>query len=233
MQVRFLSRQETASFLYRDWDGYIRSMSHLDVHARSAESKHHYRTHAANSAMSFPQVLSKRIISACATVDYSLIHSAEVRAACLSYGMNPDDMVAIPWRIALTQGTAYEEGLPHTREDNIFISTEFFTGTIGENCRTLLHEKVHLYQRYYREACTAHLFSVGYSVYTLRSQVPMIRCNPDLDGIVYRDPTGQVLACRYKNASPNSIRDVIYMSPCRTEHPFERVAYVIGDLLKR
>lgn len=234
MQVRFLSQQETASFIYRDLDGYIRSMSPFDVRARGAESKHQYRAHAASSATSIDQGTSKRLIDACSAVDYSLMHDIDVRAACTSYGMNPDVMAALPWCIALTQGTAYEEGLPHTRENTILISTEFFDGTtIADNCRTLLHEKVHLYQRRYRKACTERLFRLGYSFYTLRKQLPMIRCNPDLDGIVYSDPEGRILACCYRNTSPKSIRDVMYMSPCRTEHPFERVAYEIGDLLQK
>lgn len=228
----FRDRQDVASFLFTDWDGYVKSMSPYDLHARGVAMKHQYRTRSANAAMDFTPAMQLRMTRACAMVDAELMNNQRLRHACMSYGMDPDTMAGIAWKLALTNGTAYEEGLPHTREDTIFVSTEFFDeNSIQENSRTLLHEKVHLYQRLYREACTRQLFALGFTVHKLRKQVEMIRCNPDLDGIIYRDPKGKVLACFYRNKAPRSIRDVVYMSSCKTEHPFEKIAYELGDML--
>jgi 4-hydroxyphenylpyruvate dioxygenase-like putative hemolysin len=142
--------------------------------------------------------------------------------------MNNRAIAAIPWKFALV-GATYEAGLPHTRADIIFIEPEVINSP--KLLSTLIHEKVHVYQRQNPEAMEKWLTAHGYRRIATREsrQLAGLRANPDVDQWIYEDPrTGQEMAAYYTRQRPSSISEVSLTHPS-FEHPYEYMAYEIAE----
>ena len=79
----------------------------------------------------------------------------------------------------------YEEGLPHTRGNIIFISPIIIEYDKNQLIKTLIHESIHIYQRYNKEIIDNYLKSNGFIAIKNRNSEKLIRSNPDLDEFIY------------------------------------------------
>ena len=65
----------------------------------------------------------------------------------------------------------------------------------------------------------------------------MSRSNPDVDRIVYRDPTGRLTYTIYSSDNPKSLFDAIYPqtgdNEDASEHPNEYVSYYIDGIQRK
>lgn len=138
--------------------------------------------------------------------------------------LDAEALEKLPWVFAKTTGSAYEDGLPHTRAPNIiFLSARTLASRDKALAKTLLHEKIHVYQRAYPDKAATAIAGAGYAkTGRLRRDVPLIRANPDLDEWIYADPSGRDMALVYSREAPHSIGDVTGGSG---EHPYEVMAY--------
>lgn len=145
-----------------------------------------------------------------------------------------------------------EGGLPFTQDNNIIIRDRDI------NDRTLIHEKIHIYQRLYPEKF-AKLYAVlglrkTYTYEQLAAKLPL-RNNPDNDGYIYVWRGKIVLAAVYKNNAmsisdinmldihTNTVVDEIYhtmsdgdntnIDRYQGESPNEIVASILADLIYR
>jgi hypothetical protein len=206
--VTFLTRAKTSAFLLEDADGYVRNMSFQDLNARQAPSHEEYLTMASAAAQDFTS-----------TQKALLTETARRADAVLQR-----EMAAIPWRFALV-GRDYEEGLPHTRADIIFLAPHILTSP--NLLSTLIHEKVHVWQRRNPAGARAWVEQHGYRRTVTREsrREAGLRANPDVDAWIYEDPrTGQEMAAYYVRRRPNSIGEVSLTHPS-FEHPYEYMAY--------
>jgi hypothetical protein len=213
--VTFLSREEVRDFIQRDEDGYIASLTPLDLLAREVSSISEYIKRIAPAEISEDH--KKNINKLAYMVDTYLMKSGQHKLA------------SVPWKIAVTSNATYENGYPHTRKDIIFLSTnEMDSIDLGQ---TLLHEKVHVYQRMYPAETYQYLRDIGYERWKLRRDEPLARSNPDLDDWIYIDPnTKKPMVAYYSSSKPSSISDVTLDHPSY-EHPFEKMAYDIASKL--
>lgn len=207
--VTFLSREEVHAFIKKDGDGYVASLTPLDLYARGVSSSSEYIQRIA--AAEINEEHKNNIRKLAYIVDTYLMQSGQHKLA------------SVPWKIAVTSNTFYENGYPHTRQDIIFLSTnEMDSIDLG---RTLLHEKVHVYQRMYPDDANQYLRDNGYERWKLRRDEPLARSNPDLDEWIYMDPkTKKPMVAYYSSSKPSSISDVTLDHPSY-EHPFEKMAY--------
>jgi len=90
----------------------------------------------------------------------------------------------IPWKLCKTT-TKLEEGMPHTHTDIIFLSETFFK-KLNDNSKivTLIHEKLHIYQRIYKEK-TQKLYNNFNFSKVPKKNINLRRTNPDLDSFDY------------------------------------------------
>ena len=90
----------------------------------------------------------------------------------------------IPWKLCKTT-TKLEDGMPHTHTDIIFLSETFFKKQ-NDNSKivTLIHEKLHVYQRIYKEK-TQKLYSNFNFSKVPKKNINLRRTNPDLDSFDY------------------------------------------------
>lgn len=223
----FLDKSDTATFLYEDSDGYISNMSYLDLLARQCKSHKEYLLKAKNAALSFTPEQESLIETCFENAFYYLryVHkSSYINTALLD---------SLKVRFAYVD-TSYENGLPHTRDNIIFLSTNTLKQSKEQLTVTILHEFIHIYQRVYQTEFREALLKEGYTIWRKRSQYPRVRSNPDLDDTIYMHPKGFIMVTIYASNSPTSISDVINPDDYEYEHPNEEIAHEIANgYLKR
>ena len=190
MEIYFLSRQQTADFLGSDDDGFIQRLTRCDLRARKCQSNNEYRQMAVLSADEFTLDEKNKLITFCQKAEQHFV-----------------GMPALPWVFAKAH---YEEGLPHTRTNIIFMDNVL-------SVLTLVHERVHVYQKQFPEICREACR--GY-IQVSRPDLELYRSNPDTDSKVWmRD--GILCGKFYWSKSPTSILDCSQ----RAHHPLEAQAY--------
>lgn len=220
----FYSKVETAAFLLRDEDGFISSMTISDLYARHVKSHQEYREKSAVNALEFQEdqkvVLEKAVETAqqfFQTISVPLI--------------DRDRILGILWKFALTKNNTYEEGLPHTREDVIFVTPKLLELPEVQLVKTLIHERVHIYQRIYETQFQEQLKIQGYTVWRERKGYPLIRSNPDVDKYIYQTPKGDIMVTVYSSFQPQHIQDTMQPNSLK-EHPYEEIAYQVAEMYK-
>lgn len=228
--VVFLSKQDTVLFLREDKDGYVRSLSPADLYARKANSASNYISNITSCASSFTNIEQRKLIR-CAKLADDFLKSYTYRNT-----INGSDIARMRWKLAITRkngANQYEEGLPHTRGDVIFLSEYVINDNIAAGdddmilTNTLIHEKVHIYQRY-NEAIVGKTISEMGHVVAPNTNTRLKRSNPDINDKNYYDPNGELFIFEYNSDKPENINDV-NGGDFSSEHPYERMAYEIAN----
>jgi len=144
---------------------YIQNFNKTDVSVRDFTNYSEYIINTISKKV-------KHIISE----DVKIIDS-KLRAYDILYKMH--------WKIAILQDNV-EQNFPHTHNDVIFLPSSYIQSNVSNRIDTLLHEKLHIFQRKY-PIQTQILFTKYWNIipYSLRSfEVPK-RSNPDINHIVY------------------------------------------------
>ena len=196
--VRFYTRQETEEFLIADEDGYVDSLTPMDLNKRNVQSKDDYIENIKESAKDFTD-FEKKII------EESVIEAQEYLEELESVFIETELISSLNWNFSITENGQYEMGLPHTRSDVIFLTSEVIRNEKFVN--TLIHEKIHVYQRVHKNLFQEALRKNGYEVIGRRDERKDLRSNPDLDEFMYMK------------------HDKIYVGKGRDEHPNEEIAY--------
>jgi len=121
----------------------------------------------------------------------------------------------IQWKFALVDSN-YEQGWPHTRLDTIFLSRPI------PDTETLLHEKIHLFERRYPDQTEKILNDYGFhkSSIKLKQYSPLARSNPDIDEFVWMNKNGEPMVALYNSETPKNIGDTH-----GEDHPYEYLSY--------
>jgi len=178
--ITFLSAADTARFLQQDKDGYVSRMTRLDFVARGM-APDLYLNAIGDAARAYSQQEQSLVTQAIQKADAFFY-------TCIKTPIPGTTVARIPWKMALTEGRAYEYGLPHTRSDIVFLSSETLAQPLEELAKTLVHEKVHIYQRQNSEAIQPWLASNGYEPFdsiNKRQENSDIRSNPDIGDTYY------------------------------------------------
>ena len=219
-QYQILSPASAAKFLEKDTDGYVQSLTTADLIARNVKTIRAYRAsivEAAGTTKLTPEDTQRIILAAQLADAYFRDKVREIDGKVVA---------AMPWKIVVIDGDAYEEGLPHTRADIVFMSLQRIrTSSADELVGTLIHEKIHVYQRAHPAEMEEWL---NQNEYTKASRVSdrapnsRIRSNPDIGGYYFQQ-SGPAI---YKSSTPDGITDV--HNGGAAEHPYEQMAYKIA-----
>ncbi len=223
----FYTKTQTSDFFRKDPDGYVEMMTLLDVKAQGAKSKLDFINKICNAADNFTIKEKALLIRACTNADYFFKNEMPDIE-----GIDKNIIVKIPWKLTLTRGKANEEGLPHTRQDIIFLSDQVLKLSLDMITRTMIHEKIHVYERLYPHLIQKWMNSEGYIRHRRLNDLPYARSNPDVDGWTYIDPKGSETVVNYRTDNPTSIDDVYYPHDDHpnSEHPYETIAYRIDAI---
>ena len=244
--IYFMTYKETSNFLTNDNDRYVRNFSELDLHARNVKTYMEYIGNIEDTAISFSEE-EKALLIKCANNADKYFKKETYKE--LKYGkhINGDDIADIKWIFANTYTNhfnnvikEYEEGLPHTRENIIFVSKNVLKYDELNLTNTLIHEKIHIYQRYNSKLFDKIIREMGLLELDMKSfkYAKYIRSNPDTTNKIYYDNDGNinsnnddndnVMVYLYRNDNPNGINDVIQNNYSK-EHPYEKIAYEIAE----
>jgi hypothetical protein len=160
----------------------------------------------------------------------------------------------VPWKFAKTT-EKIDNSLPHTHLDTIYLSNLYFN---NPSISTLIHEKIHLYQKS-KPIESYNLYKLyGYERIN-KTHDKMRRSNPDLDEYdyikngkviysVYKDNATKLTDIKLKNSyngSHNNYHknnmimdndmnnDIDNLNPSHNEHPDEYFAYIITDKIMK
>jgi hypothetical protein len=166
--------------------------------------------------------------------------------------INGNNIADIKWVFANTYTNRFndilkenEEGLPHTRENVIFLSKNVLKYDEITLTNTLIHEKIHIYQRYNSKIFDKIINEMGLKELDKKSYkyAKYIRSNPDTNNKIYYAAAAaadtaaadtaeidedSIMVCLYRNNKPNGINDVIHTNYAK-EHPYEKIAYEIAE----
>jgi len=206
--VVFLSKEETKEFIKNDQDKYINNLSIYDLRARNVKTNDEYLNKAINSCLDFNQN-QKEKLKIC------------VKEAIKYFNNN------FNWTFALVNDN-YEGGFPHTRSSIIFLSPIIINYSNIELIKTLIHESIHIYQRFNKTEIQKYLDNNGFIISRKRNKNSLERSNPDLDDFIYKDKNNNELVAYYKSEYPKGINDITINS-LLDEHPFEKMAYEYAE----
>lgn len=224
INITFLTKENTIDFFQKDVDGYIEQLSLPDLIAQKANTHQEFLNAICNAADSFSLSEKAKCLYTCTLAD------RWIRNKMKQYtGINNQKLANLPWKLSLTRGRVNEEGLPHTRKDVIFLSDDTLSLSNKELTRTLIHEKIHVYERLFPQDMELWMNASGYKRYKRLSEHQLARSNPDVDGWTYINPQGLETVVFYRSEKPKGIDDVIYPGAQHpnTEHPYETLAYMI------
>ena len=228
----YMTAEETSNFLNTDSDNYAKQLSPLDLHARNVSSSSEYIANIKQTAVSFTQS-EKDILDAYTKKADIFLRNTQFKELIYSGYINGNDIANINWVFAKTQNVdkkEYEEGLPHTRENIIFLSDNVLKYDENSLITTLIHEKIHIYQRYNEELFNKIIGVMGLIEAPGTAETKKyMRSNPDTNRKIYIDnKTNNAMVCLYRSEKPSHINDVI-MKNHSLEHPYEKIAYEIAD----
>ncbi len=145
----------------------------------------------------------------------------------------------IPWRIAKTS-EKIENGFPFTIGNIIYISDDFFDRSRKYKLQTIIHEKLHVFQRKYQKDTHKLYYDLNFIKLKLIND-PLRRHNPDLDNFDY-EYKGVRIYNKFNNDKPKSLSDskTVYLPYTKNivnqminrkynnEHPNEIFANIIS-----
>lgn len=226
--IIFLLQEETQKILDDNVDRYYETFHEKDFLVRKIKNVKEYLAKISKSGCNGSEENKQKIID-CIHKIHSKLHS---KIEDSIYGVQLSKLLNLPWNIGFVCDKYYENGLPHTRGNVIILSNkDVSTRNIFELCRLLLHEKVHIYQKEYKEEFLVELLKEYEVIEDIDKSTTNIRANPDTDNFVYkRKSDGKVLKTTYRK-NPTNFNDVKYPDNDHSlEHPFEYVAYHLEKL---
>lgn len=150
----------------------------------------------------------------------------------------------IPWKVIfLKSALKVENNFPHTHYDTIFLFDTFFDKDATHRISLLIHEKIHIYQRFFtipfhKILLDYYKLNVNSLLYT-HPDFDKVRMNPDNNLLIYDDQGTYVLPLLQNN--PKSLHDVVntqygrnvtnspYAQLSANEHPNETLAYFLTN----
>jgi hypothetical protein len=220
--VYFFTKKELEDYLIKDIDDYYKNFSDKDFKVRNVNNIEEYHN---NIKISCIDINDKKNLNECISIANNKLNHYK----CV--GFDGSKCANIIWKIGLVKDKLYEEGYPHTRHDVIIIP-EFMMNNKNQLINTLIHEKIHVYQKTYPEDIELYLKDNGFTKYKLRSDNNNTRSNPDMDQWIYKNKDGEIMMAEYMD-NPKSIMDVNIKpnNSSKYEHPFEYMAYDITNIL--
>jgi hypothetical protein len=208
--IKFCNSEEIKLYIQKDKDNYVKNLSKIDLYARKVKSPDEYKNLIINNVDDF------NLLEKC-----KLVKAIYIANKFTHPELNAEIFNKIIWKIAKIKGNIYENGYPHTRSDIIFINDSYCKMNICLMAKTLIHEKIHLYQRLYPELVKNYMKKFK----KIKRKTELTRSNPDLDEYIYMFNNEEMNA-EYNSSTPYNIGD-IKINNSSYEHPHEYMAYDI------
>jgi len=226
--IIFLTKEMTLEKILSDKDNYFSRFNTLDLLARNVITVKDYKHKIIKAPCDFTDEQREIITECIKNINNKLIPEINESWIIIS------KLLDIPWKIGVINTNDYEEGLPHTRNDTIILPSSKISLS-KEFMDTLLHEKLHIYQKTYPDDFNIYLEENNYIKYKKYIDADIqYRSNPDTDEWIYKK-NGIIYVSEYINNNPKTILDVRYnpKNSCIYEHPREKSVYDLLNKIKK
>lgn len=194
-----------------DWDSYFDGFNKTDYLVRGCNSKHEcIKLYLKELRM--PTEKEKTILNKqCSRIDAQLVKTFPLLAS-------------VPWRFLIFETHRVENGFPHTHGNTIILPARIINSSTSTSS-TLLHEKVHVFQRLYPHLTTMLILDFWkFQLFGPRHNHTNLRRNPDINEIIYSKHSHPILPKYVPNAT--TLTDI--SNP--DDHPYEIMAYTIQEM---
>lgn len=228
--IYILSENELLNHLLDDHDNYYTKFTDNDFKVRQVNNLNEYKEKIKNSVCTPSNSIISKLKKAIYIADKK-IQKISNKYNHSYYGIDLNKLYNIKWKLGITCNDYYENGLPHTRNDVIIFSkNQIYDDSIDGLSNTLIHEKVHIYQKLFNYDCDLYLKNKNFKKIKKITKDDNIRVNPDTDNYIYIDNKDRIYKAEYL-PNPVSISDVrLYNNQQRFEHPLEAMAIEIANL---
>lgn len=228
--ITFFSKGDTKDFLKEDKDEFFSSLDKPNRLARKVNHINEYKTITSKAAYDFTQQ-EKNLLTQCIKNVCDKLYGLSEKT-CNKFGMKQENLWKLleKWNLAKTKDRVLEHGLPHTRENVIFLSTYYLAMADNNEdkiTRTLLHEFYHIYQRTYKKEYDQFLKDNDWEIVPYNKTDK--RMNPDLDDNVWKRTTNageKIYIAKFNSLQPSGLSDININDPSN-EHPNEYYAYLL------
>lgn len=236
-RIIFLTKKNATKYLLENGDGYYDRFYKKDLEVRHVKSVDEYKKLILKSTCSFTRNEMDKLKHAIYNIHVKInakIQNLKYSKSPLIYqDVNLIKLNNLTWKLGLICSHGYENGLPHTRGDIIFIHrNDIENYSLKKLEKTLVHEFIHIYQKKYQNEVDIYLTLHNFKKVKKRSSEDNIRANPDLDDYIYQDNDHNTYKAVY-NVNANSVEDVTYYPEDnqKWEHPNEKMAIEFEKIL--
>lgn len=226
--LKILSKKELRDIIINDDDDYYKTFTNNDLQVRNVNDIEEYKSIIKDSVCIPKSSAINKIKKSVKLADDKIKKLIEDNDGYYDH-VDLNKLYNIKWKIGFICNNNYENGLPHTRDDVIVFPLEMvYNYSISTICSTLIHEKVHVYQKTFKKETQEYLEKNNFKKIKTREKSDNIRANPDMDDSVYSDGR-MIYAAKYLE-NPENISDVrLYKNSQIYEHPFEKMAINLSD----
>ena len=222
----FLSKFELEKYLIKDYDDYYKYFNETDFKVRNIKSLNDYYNIIKKSCIDISKQ-EQEYLNKLINIANEKISKYYIK------GFNGLKCSKLEWKIGLINDDNYEAGMPHTRNDVIILPKKILFNNNLNLISTLIHEKVHVYQKRFPKDIELYLKENGFKKHSHKSNFKNIRANPDLDNFIYTNKNDQLMRSIYNNnATDIKSIEIIPINSLEYEHPFEYMAYNIQNKIK-
>lgn len=236
--IHFLSADETRDIISSNSDGYFERFTQNDLRARTQQSASSLGNYLVNleqyikgfNCGDFTES-NKALITECVDEIETIVIKDPPQSGGVDW-VDSDKFHAIPWKIGLIEDDSYEYGLPHTRVDTILIPKRALIRNDRKDfINTLIHEKLHVYQKLYPADFQKYLDHHGFVKYARYGSLRDIAANPDTDEYVYAKKSGldKVVYCgKYDfSTGKHGVKSIVHqpIDDPKYDHPRELAVY--------
>jgi hypothetical protein len=214
-----VSNNKAIEILQSNGDNFFSKLNKINLKARNVQSIDDYKNNI-SKAIYEPLLIDKLRILYC----IYKINKLRIEADWV----NNDKFHNLPWSIIMVKNKLYENNYPHTRYNNIILNEDSCIN-IDSLLNTLLHERLHVYQKTEIKDIDKYI-TKHYTI--IKVDKSLYRVNPDINDYTYMDKNNNIYSCKYKSQNPTSLNDVIYtpINDAKYDHPYEKMVY---DLVKK
>ena len=224
--VIFLTKEQASQFLNDNSDQFATQFNSLNLYASGRQSIPDLLSKWSSSTDSFSNEEKEKCKQAISIVKQTIQQKIKDHQF-------KNQLQSIRWQLGKTIYPYYCDGLPHTREDIIWLSDKTLThSSVRRLARLMLHELIHIWERFFSQDMDRWMEKQGFKVVGYIKDDPLYRCNPDVNDKKYQNKEGTTLYARYKNQTPSSLMDVDFLNgQSNLEHPYEQLAYKMEQLV--
>ena len=225
--ITFITKENLLDNLLEDNDNYYKTFYKNDLKARNINNVNDYYKKINDSVTDADKDIKEKVILGITQANKFLNN--------INYDyFDGKECNKLLWKIGFVKNKLYENGLPHTRGDIIILNIEGVKyNTLKNLINTLIHEKVHIYQKKFPEKMNNYISFYNFKKIKKRDEYDNIRANPDLDNYIYQDSDNNTYKAQY-NKNVLSVEDIVYYPKNNQmyEHPFEKMAIEIENKYK-